>query len=351
MCEEALKRRPMVYRPRVMVSAKERAGCLMIVAVAAILGVGLVLSSRVEPSRALEIAAEWPSETNANVWQVAAISSDGLRVVSGSSHEALTLWDPGTGAPVHRDRNAAPGVRAVAFSPDGLSVLTLNDKTLELLDCRTAASRPVEGGVPPRSVAFLSGGRYLRGDRNGAIEIRELLTGESTFAAQVHAGPVRFVAPVLDAVHVLSVGADGTMTLTELRFGAPIWSLPGAAQAADDAFDVTVSPDGTVVATADLAGTITLRDTAIGAVRRVLPGTQRLKNVAFSPDGHRIAAATGTNDVLLLDATTGAVTGDLPLPERAIHPHEVVFFPDGKSLLVATWGPIYRLAVRPEDAR
>ncbi len=82
-----------------------------------------------------------------------AFSPDGKTVLTGSADKTARLWDAATGQPIgpplpHRD-----AVQAVAFSPDGKTVLTgSDDRTARLWDVpdpvegRARSDRPLDPG-------------------------------------------------------------------------------------------------------------------------------------------------------------------------------------------------------------
>lgn len=97
---------------------------------------------------------------------------------------------------------------------------------------------------------------------------------------------------------------------------------------------LAVSPDGSLVATAEHAGDVVLRDAEGREVRR-LGGHERLASgAAFSPDGRRLATSDGGGWVMLWDPRTGERL-------QRWHAHrywvnEVLFSPDGTILATAS---------------
>jgi WD40 repeat protein len=77
------------------------------------------------------------------VWAVA-FSPDGKTVLTGSMDGTARLWDARTGRPIGTPLHHRGRVRAVAFSPDGRRILTAcGDNTARLWDLPA----PVEGSL------------------------------------------------------------------------------------------------------------------------------------------------------------------------------------------------------------
>src|SRR4029077_11861096 len=67
-----------------------------------------------------------------------AFSPDGLHVLTGSSDETARLWSAATGQEIGVFTGHEGSIYSVAFSPDGLHVLTgSTDKTARLWDVAT----------------------------------------------------------------------------------------------------------------------------------------------------------------------------------------------------------------------
>jgi hypothetical protein len=110
-----------------------------------------------------------------------AFSPDGLSVLSGSWDNTLKLWDPATGALLRTFEGRSSVVSSVAFSPDGRRVLSgSDDKTLKLWDAAKGALLRTFEGHSDRvwSVTLSPDGRHvLSGSEDTTVRIWDAATG------------------------------------------------------------------------------------------------------------------------------------------------------------------------------
>src|SRR5262249_26050882 len=96
-------------------------------------------------------------------------------------------------------------------------------------------------------------------------------------------------------------------------------------------FGVSVSPDGSRIASASHDGTVRLWDARTGQSLHVLVGHAGIVDaVAFSPDGRLLASAGFDSTVRLWDPATGKDVRTLAAPSAVIW--EVAFRADGEVL-------------------
>jgi WD40 repeat protein len=98
---------------------------------------------------------------------------------------------------------------------------------------------------------------------------------------------------------------------------------------------VTFTPDGKLLASASIDGTVKLRDAETRGLLQILEGhLGYVYAVAFSPDGKLLASALGDGRAKLWDAGTGVVLQTLEGHSRYVN--TVAFSPDGKLLASAS---------------
>ncbi len=174
-------------------------------------------------------------------------------------------------------------------------------------------------------------------------------------------GGVTGVAFSTDGTLLATADDNGTVTLwnpaTRQKVGAPLTAGTGTQGGVNG---VAFSPNGTLLATADADGTVQLWNTATRQkVGAPLPADTTGTNigvygVAFSPDGRLLASADGDGTVQLWNTATGQEVG-APLPADTtgtrIGVYGVAFSPNGTLLAsadgdgtVRLWNPATRKA-------
>jgi WD40 repeat protein/serine/threonine protein kinase len=188
----------------------------------------------------------------------------------------------------HRDT-----VTAIAYSPDGKSILTASwDHEARLWDAQTG--RPI--GPPLR-----------------------------------HAVPVLFVAFSPDGHRALSRGSDGQAQLWDVDTGKPV-GAPLKSQIVSVAF----SPDAKTLVTGELGGKVRLWDAARGEPRgELFSHGKQVWAMAFSPDGQTLLTGANDNTARLWNAANGQPKGQ-PMHHLA-DVHAVAWSHDGKRLLTGSW--------------
>ena len=174
----------------------------------------------------------------------------------------LLLWDVATGQAVGRPTNiTASAIGTLAFSPDGHRVAAAYKDGLRLWNADTGA---LEGNVltDPQSPAVTSlafshdGNAVAAGRLDGAVDLWDLATRKQLPHSPLsgHTGPALSIA-FGPAHELVTGGLDATLRLWDTVTGNPTaaplkWS--------DAINNVTLSPDGRLVAWTSLDGTLSL---------------------------------------------------------------------------------------------
>jgi WD40 repeat protein len=269
--------------------------------------------------------------------------------------QAHRLWfvDIGSGRETPRSIEL-PDLWGTKWSPDARRFLTWDPGTIRVWDAesgRQLARRPHYTDLLP--VAFSPDGTsiYLP-DGSGRLETLDIDTLRPVHPAVALGTGVRSLLANPSDGTVLALKTDGSVVRLEPATGEVVAEAPPGTLTAQ-AQTWLSSPDGSVVATADLTGTMRLMDpsslTWVGPDSGAPWGVDR----DYAPDGSQIAAVNGDR-ISLWDGDTGAYTASLPLPANAAHV-SIAYLADSSGLVVGaadgrTWTADTRTDIWTERA-
>ncbi len=231
-------------------------------------------------------------------YHTAAMSPGGLVAVNTTKGGAR-VWDVAKGHPVTATLNHSGGTRGIAFSPDGLYVLTASrDATAQLWDVATGgqAAPPLRhlGGL--WHAGFSPDGRQVvTAGEDGAVRVWDLATGDQVIPPLRHPGYQRVYGLAFspDGRRVLTAGERGRARVWDASNGAPVtpWLWDGG-----DVVHGTFSPDGRRVVTTSVrtpSPSARLWDVPTGRLVSWLTHSYDVNCAHFSPDGRWLVTACG----------------------------------------------------------
>jgi WD40 repeat protein len=275
-----------------------------------------------------------------------AFSPDGKKLAFNDVNGSVRIWDAANGR--EKEILTIPGgagpAWGVAFSPDSQRVAAAfgnwreekkpglvkvwDSKSGELvlsLEAQTGVARAVAFSRDGLLIAACGGALH----RPSQVKIWNTKNGSERFSLAGHRRGIYGIAFSPDSTGLISGPQDGVRRWN-LATGLPIWDShdPNAGFASGT---VTVSPDGRQIASGSPDRTVTIRDSATGAIIFTLRGhTHLVSDVAYSPDGQRFASISFDKTVKIWDATTGQEV--LTLRGHTNGGYGVAFSPDGKRL-------------------
>ncbi len=283
-----------------------------------------------------------PAGHSDEAWAVA-FSPRGEILASGSddTHERRTikLWDPAAGRELAAWKGHTATVSAIAFSPDEPLMATVsfdsggpghpNVLLWDVAKRKLVAS--LEGHTAwVRAVAFSPDGRTLAaGAEDGSVRLWDVATRTSRFVLLGHTQRVMSLAFSPDRKTLATASNDATVRTWDVDTG----QFRAVFRDADEVRAVAFAPRGKpgLLATANLGGSIKLRDPETGEVIRAIPGAaDQLGCLAFTPEGRSIAAAGKGKVIRIWDVATGQEL--LALEGHQAQVNALAFAPDGSAL-------------------
>ncbi|QDV32364.1 WD40 domain-containing protein [Tautonia plasticadhaerens] len=289
-----------------------------------------------------------PPLRHGNALFACAISPDGTQLVSSDLEGFLYVWDPSTGQELRDPIRAHDAVcYYVAFSPNGARLASAEDGGVKVWDAKTwreidawDTPTPMPAGSV-QGLAFSPDGKLLacvcirRPDGLEDVSIWDVLTGERLFALPEQRYNVANLTLSPDGTLLATASGDRTVKLWDARTGALIRTDRG-----DTTFRcVAFSPDGLLVAAGGGrenergSGQVRIWDVATGRVRPISTG-HTAWSVAFSPDGRRLATGGTDQAVKIWDTASGQEI--LTLRGHTDWVMDLAFSPDGHRLASAS---------------
>jgi WD40 repeat protein/DNA-binding SARP family transcriptional activator len=274
-------------------------------------------------------------------------SPDGRRLAVVSERENVFVFDLASGGRLFALPGPLPGVRDVAWSPDGHWLAAATAEGAFLYDAASGAFRAATSG----QIAEVPGVAWSR-------DSRLLATAGQDGTAQVHVVDDGGLHQILtlsaqdlrNGVRSVAFSPDGTRLMTSdwAVTAVKVWDLRTTAAAeirnfeagTDGAAAVAPAPDGRSMYLHDDGTRIRRVDLSSGQVLRLFATVppewgEHIISIAPSPDGGLVAASTDRERLLVWDTRTGRLVHRLGAGWHADWVETGAWSPDGRLLVVS----------------
>ena len=290
---------------------------------------------------------DYPALTNtirlASGVTAVAFSPNGETVVTVSGDDTARLWNAHTGAPIGQPLQLQSVVSAVALSPNGKTVVTgFEDGTARLWDASTGeqAVPSLKNERPVYSVTFSPNGKtVVTGSADGTVRLWSASTGAPIGQPLTNQSSVTALAFSPDGETVVSGSSHGTVRLWNARTGAPIGQ---PLQHQGFVFAVAFRPSGETFVTVSRDGIERLWNVRSGEpIGQPLQHQGSVYAVAFSTNGETVVTDSANGPARLWNARTGEPIGP-PLQHQG-NVTAVAFSPDGETVVTGSADGTVRL--------
>jgi WD40 repeat protein len=263
-----------------------------------------------------------------------AFSPDGRTLAAVGHPDMVRLWDLRTGEQTHLPGEGLFKIFALAFSPDGKSLVACCGNGPGMasaarfwdLATRREARPPIEATEEVHAMVFSPDGDKLAlGGRWMPIQLCDLRSGETT---QLN-GPLAPKALAFSPDgRVLAAGTiDRRICLWDTATGQFCGDLKGHGSLVQS---LAYSPDGRILASGGEVVRLWDRETKEQEAD-LLAKDDELETMTFSPDGTLLASGAGDGAIKLWDVKSRRLIGT-PLKDRGAGVGAIAFSPNGRSL-------------------
>jgi WD40 repeat protein len=265
-----------------------------------------------------------------------AFNRAGDRLASASKDRTVKVWHASSGKELLTLRGHTSGVNHATFSPDGRRLASGgDDQTVKIWDVSQQDTKILYGNAGPvHDITFTSDGSRVAAACGGAVKVWETGSCFEVYGFEGYPGSFFSAAWSPDGQLLAAANLDRTVKIWSTSTRTELRSLTGHADAVQH---ITFAPDGARMASAGYDGTVRVWNAQTGEQIHILPDHKsHVWSVAFSPDGHLLASGSSDRTVIVWDV-------EAPIP-RIVHVlsghsqavRAVAFSHDGRRLASAS---------------
>ena len=263
-------------------------------------------------------------------------SPEGQRVVARAGR-GWSCWDASTGK-MKFTFQQEPGVRYIAFSPDGTRLATASRSGVAMVwDALTGtlARTLAHQGAITDLVFSADGTRLMSLTEEGEASVWDAGTGRLVFSFLREDG-ANSAAFSADGTRLLTVCSDKTVRVSEVGTGK-LWSVFGDPRLVMHA---AVGRSGTRLATASYGGVAEIWDAATGRRVSRLEHGDGVWHVAFTADGERLVTSSSDRTARVWKVDSGELLWSLDHPCSV---RRATFDPDGTRVVTVSDDEVARV--------
>ena len=235
-------------------------------------------------------------------WIVCAVSPDGKQFALGGLEPKIRIFNSDPVKQVLEIAGHEARINNLTFSPDNLTIASASgDRTVRFFDAQTGTeSQNLKTHLSEAwSVAFSRDGKLIATSGTDfsvfVFDTSELLKVSSFAFAMSFGGNWSAISPDRSKVALPANGAGPFRVQT-------VWDVTSRHQIAEFSTKPVVagsfSPDGTILATGDEAGSISLWNSATGeAIRQFAAHDKNVISIVFAPDGRHLISGSQDKSV------------------------------------------------------
>jgi WD40 repeat protein len=227
-------------------------------------------------------------------------------------------------------RGYASSVFSTAISPDGNTVASTNDRTIQLWSLQTGQAIATLSGhdKPVNAIAISPDGKILvSGSEDNTIKLWNLVNGQEISTLMGNNAAIHTVAISSDGKYIASGSDDKIIKIWNLATREQIYTLIGNAAIRSVAF----SPDGKYLASGSDDKNIKLWNLQTGREIGIFQGHRdKVTAVTFSADGKYFASGSNDKTIKIWNLETGKFIRNLEAHTGGVT--AIAFSPDGMTL-------------------